>query len=152
MRKNRFLIKEQLSNGQWLTVFFIRKRANPKKCVQRPKYPDTKIVYIWTVGIYIGDGVKAAKRWFHMDYKKRTQRDIITGNCGLEGLRKAMNHVIDFCERLKERDELHILCDDKRRFRAYKYLMRFNGFAQHNDFYAFRHPNWWHWSEGGVTS
>lgn len=147
VRKNRITIKEQLSNGQWLYIWFGRRRVNDKQQKVKPRYPDTKIVYLWSVAIYIGDSPKDARRWYDLDRNKRmgSSKMRITGKCGLEGLKKALDHIIYFCENLKERDEMHIYCDDKRRFSAYRYLMRLNGFLEGNGYYAFRHPHWWHW-------
>lgn len=147
MRKNRVIIRDKLSNGQILTVFFNRKRADPKKTEWTVEYPNTKIAFIWKVAIHIGNDLKDGRRWYDMDYKSRVSKYGQTGKCGLEGLKKALEHVINFCKRMGEREELQIICDDDKRYRAYRYLNRFNGFKDHGGWFAFRHPNWWYWDE-----
>lgn len=146
-RKNRITIRDYLSNGQILTVVFNRRRADPKKAMWTISYPDTKIAFLWYVSIHIGNTPKEAKRWRAMDTKIRATKVGQTGNCGLEGLRRALVHVLSFCVRMGEREELQIICDDEKRYRAYRYLTRFNGFKDHGNWFAFRHPNWWHWKE-----
>jgi hypothetical protein len=146
---SRKIYRETLSNGQVLTVWFYRFRSRPVE-PWAISYPDTKIAHIWRVAIYIGTK-EEAERWIKTPYKQRIKRIKQTGVCGLEGMRRALECVIRHCEGMGEREELHIICEDAKRYRAYRWLIRhFNGFTDYvgddgGMAIGFRHPNWWVW-------
>jgi hypothetical protein len=111
--------------------------------------PDSKLAFGWTVAVYIGTK-KAAKKWIDTPYKKRVTQIQQTGKVGMEGLRRAYKHLIEHCDSMGEREELHLLCEDDKRFRAYSWVLRkCNGFRAYENYgkrhLVFRSPNYWYW-------
>lgn len=133
-RPNRIRCKSRLSNGQWLFVEFKR--------IRQPHPQPLRCCYIWSVAIHIGDRRKIRRRW--------TKKPQQTGRAGLEGLREALRIVksfgYDMCD---YRDEMRITWADERRRRAYRYLLRFDGFEDHGEFIAFRNPDYYEWEGSG---
>lgn len=117
-------IREKLSNGQLLSVFFkrIRNKSNPGGGIH----------YIWSLAVHIGYSRKQANRWYHMPYTQRIKTIQQTGDCGLEGLRKALGYLMEHCESMGQYEELQIYCDDAKRYRTYRYLVKhYKGFTEH---------------------
>jgi len=140
-------IRERLCNGQLLSEHLLRRRnmTNPQEGIH----------YIWSIGLHIRCSRKEANRWYHMPYAKRIKNVRQSGECGLEGLRKALNYLVTHCEAMGEREELQIYCDDAKRFNAYRYLLkRYRGFTEHEEgqgekMIAFLHPQYWKWNAAG---
>jgi hypothetical protein len=129
-------IREKLSNGQYLNMWFWRKRA---AAAHAP------ILYVWTVGLYIG-GKKDAAHWRRC--KAKTKQ---TGDCGLEGLKIALENIKTFTSRMGYREELQIGHEDMKRHRAYKFLLRYPEFAEYTfadskPCIAFRITDYWEWN------
>jgi hypothetical protein len=119
-RKTEIRIHEVLPNGQHLNLYFIRK--NP----QDPQYP----FYQWKVGLCITETRKEANKWWSKDYKKMDGKQ--TGTCGLAGLKRALDCIMIFTNRLNHNEELTIGWGDLKRQRAYRYLLR-KGFIEYRD-------------------
>jgi hypothetical protein len=101
------------------------------------------------VAIHIGKGRKQANRWFHGGPRAGNYQ---TGECGLEGLSMAARYIRDFGNNfMGRRSELQIGWADSKRMRAYKYLLRYEGFTMytHEDgspkCIAFRNPKYYEW-------
>jgi hypothetical protein len=139
-RPNMIRCRYTLSNGQLLSVFFARKRANS------PMYG---ICYVWSVAIHIGRNRKEANRWFQS--RNHAQDDRQTGQCGLEGLRIALRYILQFAESIcVPNAEMQIAWTDDKRMRAYRYLLRFPGFIFYEDqgnpqCIAYRNPDIYEW-------
>lgn len=133
---NKVRLTERLSNGQYLSMWFWRRRV---------KGGDDQILYIWTVGLYIGDR-KGASHW-------RRNKAMVkqTGTCGMEGLAIALDTIKAFTANFGYREELQIMHSDIKRHRAYKYLLRYPGFTiysygnKQDARIAFRIPDYWEW-------
>lgn len=135
-RPTRLFYRSKLSNGQYLSMWFWR---------QRFKDPNKQVIYIWTVGAYIGS-IKGAKLW--RVGKRRTKQ---TGDCGLEGLKEAARFIKSFADQLGYREEMQIKHEDNKRHRAYKWLLRYPGFSLYEfddktePCIAFRNLDYWEW-------
>lgn len=134
MKKNQIRIHERLSNGQYLNIYFIRDKA----------IPQDKTVYIWYVGVAISKTVKQANLWFTRKKSKLDNRQ--TGRCGLEGLKKALRHILKFVNNMSMKEELQIRWTDEKRKNVYNYLTRY-GFIAYKDCYSIRNPKYWEHKE-----
>lgn len=134
MKKNQIRIHERLLNGQYLNIYFMRNKA----------IPQGKIVYVWNVGVVISKTVKQANLWFIRKKNKLDNRQ--TGRCGLEGLKKALRHILKFVNNMSIKEELQIGWTDEKRKKAYNYLTRY-GFIADEDCYSIRNPKYWEYKE-----
>lgn len=116
-RKSQIRYCEPLSNGQSLHVYFWREK----------EFVSNRVVYVWNAGIIITDSRKKANRWKNRN--TRREKNLITGNVGLEGLKKALNIILDFRYRLKPNEYLFVVFDDEKRKSAYRWLERY-GFME----------------------
>lgn len=123
-------VREPLSNGQFLTMWFWR---------ERPSDYDGPVNAIWSVAIYIGTK-KGAALW-----KRGKLPEKQTGECGLEGLRVALGNVLALANNIGWREEFQIKWADEKRRRAYRWLLRYPGFYEHkeDDALTFRRMEYW---------
>jgi hypothetical protein len=143
-RPTAWRVRQRMKNGQWLSVFFKRHRAKGTKEERGP------IVYIWNVAIHIGPNKKAGSKWYHGWSKKDHNRS--TGDGSLAALCQALAYIRGFVENyMGLHDELHIHWSDAKRARAYRYLLRYPGFAIDPDMPGFimaRNPHIYEWKGG----
>ena len=123
-RKHEIRIRERLSNGQYMNLFFA--------C-----YPHQSGIHVWTTGLFIGTKKEGNAFWTG---KKGNLK--ITGKCGLEGLKKSLDYILKFTSSLKENEELKVGWEDERRQLAYRRLLK-HGFQRFDDCYAIRNPKYW---------
>jgi hypothetical protein len=123
-RKHEVRIHERLSNGQYLNLYFA--------C-----YPHESGIHVWITGLFIGAKKEGNKFWIG----KKT-KTVITGKCGLEGLKKSLDYIMEFASSLKQNEELHVGWEDERRKLAYRRLLKY-GFQLHEDCYNYRNPEYW---------
>lgn len=139
-KKHEYRIHEPLSNGQWLNLYF------EKKCT-------SERINIWETGLCISKSVKAANEWFigrGKGYKKINNR--MTGKCGIEGLRKALNYICEFASNLKCNEELHVGWVDEKRKYAYRKLLKHNFFVDEDyGFYHARNTKYWKQNELSIS-
>lgn len=116
-RKSQVRYREILSNGQSLHVYFWREK----------EFVSNQVVYVWNVGIIITDSRKKANRWKNRN--PRGSKEKATGKVGLEGLKKALEIILHFRNRLKPNEYLFVVFDDEKRKSAYRWLER-HGFME----------------------
>ncbi len=116
-RKSQVRYCEKLSNGQFLHVYFWREK----------EFVSDRVVYVWNVGIIITDSRKKANYWKNRNPKGSKQ--MATGKAGLEGLKKALDIILEFRNRLKPNEYLFVVFDDEKRKNAYRWLER-HGFME----------------------
>lgn len=142
-RPNMVRCRYTLSNGQILTVRFQR---HVNKAIRST---NEKIRKVWLVAVHIGDGKRADNRW----RRKAKGVNTSTGKCGLEGLRVALGYIHSFCTTMGLHTELQVGWSDKRRARAYKYLLRYDNFTLYENekgepvAIAARNPEYWIWED-----
>ncbi|RMD04915.1 hypothetical protein D9O40_00770 [Clostridium autoethanogenum] len=132
--KGQIRIHERLSNGQYLNVYFMRHKA----------VHQDKIIYIWAVGVAISKTIKQANFWFNGKKNKIDNKQ--TGKCGLEGLKKALYHILEFVNKMSIKEELQVCWTDEKRKKAYNYLIKY-GFIADKDCYSIRNPKYWECKE-----
>ncbi len=103
-----------LSNGQTLSIYFNRHRDR--------RLTSCGISAAWSVGIYIGATHKEANKWYNSTSKESEK---ITGKCGLEGLKKALDIILDFRNEIKTNEILVVWGTDQRRMNAYRRLGKY---------------------------
>jgi hypothetical protein len=142
-RPNMIRARYTLSNGQLLSVYFTRKRVKNKDAFWRG------VIYVWSVAIHIGSGRRGANKWFNSWTKRPIQE---TGTCGLEGLIVASRYIRAFGQhKIGSREEMQIGWADAKRMRAYRWLLRYPGFAWYADdanegqCIAYRNPDIYEW-------
>lgn len=141
---SRVIFRQQLSNGQYITMRFYRHRS---------KVFEPPVLYGWKVSLYIGDK-KAADRWNRGKGKDHGKQ---TGSGHIEGLRLAKEYLLYFVATyLGTRAELQIDAADLKRHGAYKWLLRYPGFTDYGDngekgCIAYRDPAHWEWNETEET-
>lgn len=137
-KKNAERYQVELPNSQYLYVYFNRLPIKHQGFRR------------WEVGIYIGHNRKEANKWYNHNGKHESTR--ATGTCGLTGLRKALDIILDFRSRMKEDEELTVWWADEQRKRAYAYLGRYT-FIEYVDeedktvCYGTRNPKYWEWTD-----
>lgn len=141
-RPRELRVRRKLSNGQLLSIYF--KRSKAKGGVGQG------IVYVWLVGVHIGNGRKEANKWYHSGTHPMQTPSQLTGKCGLEGLVQAGKYIREFGYTLMgRRSEMQIAWADEKRMRAYKFLLRYEGFTLYEDdnenpqCIAFRNPDYY---------
>lgn len=137
-RPSELRVRRRLSNGQLLSVYFRRHKSLEA---------GEKVVYVWTVGVHIGKGRKEANRWYHGGGAENYPLNKSTGECGLEGLVQAGKYIREFGYNLMgRRSEMQIGWIDEKRMRAYKFLLRYEGFTLYEgECIAFRNPEFYTW-------
>jgi len=123
-RKHEIRVHERLSNGQYLNMYFA-------------SYPHQSGIHIWIAGIFIGEKKEANKFWIGKKVKTK-----ITGKCGLEGLKKSLDYILEFAASMRKNEELQIGWEDERRRSAYRRLLKYE-FRETDDCYYFRNPKYW---------
>lgn len=124
-RPTAWRIRQPTKNGQWLTVFFRRKRVKGDTKEEIKAWGDIR--YVWDVAIHIGKTKRQANRWYHGWSQKDHNRS--TGDGSLAALSQALAYIRAFVvDYMDKRDELQIYWSDERRARAYRYLLRYPGF------------------------
>lgn len=116
-RKSQVRYQIALSNGQSLHVYFWREK----------EFVSDRVGYVWNAAVIITDSRKKANRW-----KNRNPRGVkekATGKAGLEGLKKALDIILDFRNRLKPNEYLFVVFDDEKRKNAYRWLERYGFMA-----------------------
>lgn len=138
-RKSEVRYCQPLSNGQALHIYFWREKQSISN----------QIVYVWNVGIIITDTRKKANYW--KNHSPKGKKDMSTGECGLEGLKKAIDIILQFRYRLKRNEYLFVVFDDEKRKSAYRWLERygFMEFHKNDQFQAYGtfNPIYWDWFE-----
>lgn len=139
-RPNSIRCRYKLSNGQLLSVYFTR-IPNKGRSIG--------VKYVWMVAAHIGNGRKSANKW---NNKRHAGPEKSTGTCGLEGLAVAARYIKAFAaHKIKQGAEMQIGWPDKKRMRAYMYLLRYDGFTlyRHEDntpmCIAYRNPDYYEW-------
>lgn len=138
-RKSEVRYCEALSNGQLLNVYFFRNRQSVFE----------KEVDVWNVGVIISNTRKQANDWFN--HTSKQDDELITGSCGLEGLKKSLDIIIQFRNRLKKNQYLFVRPSDDKRKSDYRRLKNyeFEEFYLDDEFhtYAAVNPAYWTWVE-----
>lgn len=137
---SRVVIRQRLSNGQYMTLRFYRHRTKVLDGVP----------YCWKVSLYIGD-MKGADRWNRGKGKDSGKQ---TGTGSIEGLRMAMHHTLSFAKGfVGTNSELQIDFEDEKRARVYMWLLRYPGFNGYEDdagklfCIAYRDPDYWNYDD-----
>lgn len=122
-KPSRVVCRYKLDSGKVLTVWFDRLRNRGQ--VSR------EIRYVWGVAMCISD----TKEWANWWRRGGGRKNPITGTGDLEGLRLALRYVRAFAEhKIGPRAALQVSWADERRKRAYRYLLRYEGWSmQRND-------------------
>lgn len=115
---SRIRCQWKLSNGQILTVRFTMGRA-------KQKLTQDVIRKVWVVSAHVGNDRKQERKWI----RGKRDNNISTGTCGIEALSVARDYVLRFCEYMSFYSEVQIAWSDKRRARAYRFLLRYAGFS-----------------------
>lgn len=109
-RKHEYRIHELLSNKQWLNLYFFKKKYSG--------------VNAWFICCGISKTIRQANDWYRggkvgsLDNKQ-------TGKCGLEGLRKILNYILEFEKCIKPDEILFIdTAIDQKRMKAYSWLIK----------------------------
>jgi hypothetical protein len=109
-RKHEYRTHELLSNKQWLNLYFFKKRYYG--------------VSAWFICCGISKTTRESNDWYcggkvgSLDGKQ-------TGKCGIEGLRKALQYILEFEKKLKPDEILFIdTAIDKKRMNAYSWLIK----------------------------
>lgn len=89
---------------------------------------DEKGLVLWYTLLYIGDGMKGYKRW--LKAKNYNEEKAINGIIGLKGLRFALQMLLSLQQQLKENELIVITGSDSKRYRAYRYLLRYEAFEE----------------------
>ena len=136
LKKNAVRYQIELPNSQFLFVYFNR-MPNKVQGFRR-----------WEVGIYIGKSRKEANNWYN--HSGKHDRPTTTGTCGLTGLRKALDIILEFRNQMKSDEEVTVWWADEQRKRAYTYLGRhtFIEYVDDNNetvCYGSRNPAYWEW-------
>ncbi|WP_143331924.1 hypothetical protein [Domibacillus antri] len=138
-RKSEVRYCEPLSNGQMVHVYFWREKQRVSN----------QMVYVWNAGMIITDSRKKANRWKNHNPKGKKEKS--TGQGGLEGLKKALEIILQFRYRLKPNEYLFIRFDDDKRRAAYRWLERygFMEFHKNGQFLAYGtfNPIYWNWQQ-----
>jgi hypothetical protein len=136
-RKSEVRYCQTLSNGQALHIYFWREKQSVSD----------RIVYVWNVGIIITDTRKKANHW--KNHSPKGKKEMSTGECGLEGLKKAIDIILQFRYRLRRNEYLFVGFDDEKRKSAYCWLERygFMEFYKNGKFQAYGtfNPIYWDW-------
>lgn len=138
-KPSRVVIRQRLSNGQYMSLRFYRHRTTAIE----------DVLYCWKVSLYIGDK-KAADRWNRGKGKDSGKQ---TGAGSIAGLRLAMLYVIDFAtDFIGSNAELQIDFEDAKRGRVYERLLKHRGFTDYRKegklyCIAYRNPDRWEWNE-----
>jgi len=106
-----FRIHRKLQNGQHLAMYFTKTHQGNG-------------VSSWIIGLCIGKTRKACNDWFNKD-SDRQKTVLTTGKCGLEGLRMALQILLETESQIPKGDYLIVFWLDKRRERAYSRLLRY---------------------------
>ncbi|OCZ54320.1 hypothetical protein [Dehalobacter sp. TeCB1] len=135
-KKKEYRIHERLSNGQFMNLYF-------------SKHCHSSGIHIWNVGLYISSNTREANN-FWLGKKVPAK---ITGRCGIEGLKKAFDFIMEFAQSLGIKDELHVGWEDDRRKYAYRYLLK-RGFLVDEDqgFYHIRNMQYREPGESSVNT
>ncbi|MEM1506217.1 hypothetical protein RG959_22810 [Domibacillus sp. 8LH] len=112
-RKSQVRYQVGLSNGQSLHVYFWREK----------EFVSDRVVYVWNAAVIITDSRKKANRWKNRN--PRGTKEKATGKVGLEGLKKALDIILEFRYRLKPNEYLFVVFDDEKRKSAYRWLERY---------------------------
>ncbi|MDQ0427689.1 hypothetical protein QOZ98_000514 [Planomicrobium stackebrandtii] len=138
-KKSEVRYCEALSNGQLLNVYFFRNRESVLE----------KEVDVWNVAVMISKTRKQANDWFN--HTSKQDDELITGCCGLEGLKKSLDIIIQFRNSLKKNEYLFVRPSDDKRKSAYRRLKKyeFEEFYLDDDFYTYAavNPAYWTWVE-----
>ncbi len=116
-RKSQVRYCEKLSNGQSVHVYFWREK----------EFVSGQMVYVWNAAAIITDSRKKANNW--KNHNRRGIKEKATGKAGLEGLKKALDIILEFKYRLKPNEYLFVVFDDEKRKKAYRWLERY-GFME----------------------
>lgn len=131
---SKITLKQKLSDGNYLSIWFRRRRVKGEEW--------QGVHYLWTCSVYVGT-LKDARIWAG----KKTH-DKITGNGTIEALRLAKGYILGFCRVFVEYGmELQINASDAKRYRAYKFLMRYDGFQAEEETRTihYRNPKYYEW-------
>lgn len=123
-RPSELRVRDQLPNGQLVSLYFIRKRTDSQ-------------MYQWHIGLFIGGTRKQANLWFTKRSKK--YKTGITGDGSLTGLRWAKDIILRFVDALNKNEELVIGWDDSKRGRAYQWLKRYGFIGYYDEKGKFTH-------------
>ncbi len=113
-RKSQVRYCVELSNGQLLHLYFYRVRD------QELGY--NGIAGAWLTALHIGSNRKYANKWFNT---LKGEPEKATGKCGLEGMKKALDIILEFRKTIKPNEILLVDGADKRRTRIYERLTRY---------------------------
>ncbi len=113
-RKSEVRYCVELSNRQLLHIYFYRVRDRD---MGRNGVSGT-----WIVALHIGGSRKYANKWFGTNNGKAER---VTGECGLEGMKTALDIILKFRETIKKNEMIIVDGYDKRRVRVYKRLERY---------------------------
>lgn len=132
-RKSQYRIRELLPNGQYLNLYFKRKKGH------------TTGFFQWHVGMYISENRKESNRWYSKKYKGK--KSTIVGDGTIVALRHALHAILEFKDQLGFNEELLIGWEDERRMNAYRWLKRY-GFIDYTEdgkvsAYGIRNPEYW---------
>ncbi|AQU79734.1 hypothetical protein [Planococcus faecalis] len=126
-----------LSNSQLLNLYFFRNRQSVFE----------KEANVWNVAIIISNSRKQANDWFN--HTSKQDDELITGSCGLEGLKKSLDIIIQFRNQLKKNEYLFVRPSDDRRKSAYRRLVNYEFEELYLDgefhTYASLNPAYWDW-------
>ena len=100
---------------------------------------------VWTVGLYIGGKNRTANDW----YEKIKPTSHTTGKGSLAALQLALGALLDFANRLPVNAEIQCGWEDERRKNAWRYLLRYDGWTETDEFYLYRNPKHWELIEEG---
>lgn len=125
-RKSEVRYCEVLKNGQFLNVFFWRNQAIILG----------ENIITWQVGVVISETRKQAKKWFLSPKNPYDSKS--TGRCGLEGIKRAAEIILDFRDSMKINEMLFVGFEDFKRQSAYRRLKKY-GFKEYEENGAVRY-------------
>jgi hypothetical protein len=119
--KKEIRIHHTLSNGQIASMYFTVTR--------NVRFADGYDYDCWSVGLRIGSKRRENNDWYNDD--KVYSNHTTTGTCGLEGLLWAKDVLSAFTDKYEQGvcQMLIIKGDDNRRHRAYRRLMKEDGYT-----------------------
>jgi len=140
-RKHEYRIHELLSNGQWLNLYFFKRYIHG--------------VTAWFVCLSINKNIRESNDWYNGG-KVGSLEKKQTGKCGIEGLRKALNYILEFEKTIKDDEILYIdtVADPKRR-KVYSWFIKHCGWShavdvKTNEYTAFFSKMPYQWHEGMI--
>lgn len=128
-KKSEYRIHEILSNGQHLNIY-----------IERLYTKTIDHLSEWHVSVIISNNRKEANLW----YKNKKNVSSVTGRCGIEGLLKALEHIIYFKNNMMGDALIVVEWDNPKKKRAYKRLLNY-GFVLYEDAYIGANDNYRYW-------